>query len=140
MSAESVNSAEYQRVLQLLHQEHFTSPNADTKVYKDECIYCFNTPFFEGGLYVCLKTYCSFCPRHVAEYAAQNNCVAFIQHLSKKVKEIVENPAEPEQKISRLAVGIDGGFNNEKCGFVTCFFIETIFIKIFIFPEMETKK
>ncbi|CAJ0572416.1 unnamed protein product, partial [Mesorhabditis spiculigera] len=97
--------------LQGLTTDAYNQPTKDTKIFKDECMYCFNTPYFEGGLYVCLKTYCAFCPCHIADYAARTRSTAFVQVLSKKVP--LEQHNEPEQKISRLAVGVEGGFGEK---------------------------
>ncbi|VDN31590.1 unnamed protein product [Cylicostephanus goldi] len=64
----------------------FTVPDITTKVYKEECTYCFRTPFFAGGLFVCLKTYACFCFTHVGLYAEQSGNTLFLHISSKKAR------------------------------------------------------
>ncbi|KAI1717809.1 ubiquitin carboxyl-terminal hydrolase domain-containing protein [Ditylenchus destructor] len=49
-----------------------TAPQENQKVYKDECVYCYRTPFFPGGLYVCLKKFVALCPHHIGHYAEKH--------------------------------------------------------------------
>ncbi|VDL73570.1 unnamed protein product [Nippostrongylus brasiliensis] len=91
----------------------FTVPDISTKVFKEECTYCFRTPFFPGGLFVCLKTYACFCFTHVGLYAEQSQNSLFLHIASKKTKldSGEESDGEPKDKITRLA--IDSGLDNK---------------------------
>ncbi|KAK6728645.1 hypothetical protein RB195_005968 [Necator americanus] len=99
-----------------LREGSFTVPDISTKVYKEECTYCFRTPFFTGGLFVCLKTYACFCFTHVGVYAEQSRNTLFLHISSKKVnvESEEESDGEPKDKITRLAIGIDSGFEAKK--------------------------
>ncbi|CAJ0592736.1 unnamed protein product [Cylicocyclus nassatus] len=90
-------------------------PDITTKVYKEECTYCFRTPFFAGGLFVCLKTYACFCFTHVGLYAEQSGNTLFLHISSKKVtlESEEESDGEPKDKITRLAIS-DTGFEGKK--------------------------
>lgn len=92
-----------------LAEASFTVPDISTKVFKEECTYCFRTPFFAGGIFVCLKTYACFCFTHVGVYAEQSRNTLFLHVFSKKVSLECEDESdgEPKDKITRLAVGVD---------------------------------
>ncbi|KAK6059889.1 hypothetical protein COOONC_02457 [Cooperia oncophora] len=96
-----------------LKESSFTVPDIATKVFKEECTYCFRTPFFPGGLFVCLKTYACFCFTHVGLYAEQSRNTLFLHIFSKKVnlESEEESDGEPKDKITRLA--IDTGFEQK---------------------------
>ncbi|CAI4223100.1 unnamed protein product [Auanema sp. JU1783] len=84
----------------------YTVPSILTKVYKDECMYCFNTPFFEGGVYVCLKSFYCVCTKHVAFYSSRFGHKLFVQIESRKVSVSMDtdDTGEPNNKITKLAV------------------------------------
>ncbi|XP_064119478.1 ubiquitin carboxyl-terminal hydrolase 5-like [Macrobrachium nipponense] len=95
-------------------KQHFGKirvPRAGDKVYKDECMFCFDTPESETGLYICLNTFRGWSKEHVVRYSEKTgNCVFLHQ---KRIKKFLppEKELEPEKKIARLAIGIEGGFN-----------------------------
>ncbi|KAL6730239.1 hypothetical protein Aduo_001225 [Ancylostoma duodenale] len=105
-----------ERFRRTLREGSFTVPDISTKVYKEECTYCFRTPFFTGGLFVCLKTYACFCFTHVGVYAEQSGNTLFLHISSKKVnlESEEESDGEPKDKITRLAIGTDSGFDTKK--------------------------
>ncbi|KHJ97456.1 UBA/TS-N domain protein [Oesophagostomum dentatum] len=99
-----------------LKEGSFAVPDITTKIYKEECTYCFRTPFFPGGLFICLKTYACFCFTHVGVYAEQSHNTLFLHISSKKVplESEEESDGEPKDKITRLAIGVDSGFDSKK--------------------------
>ncbi|GMR53680.1 hypothetical protein PMAYCL1PPCAC_23875, partial [Pristionchus mayeri] len=89
----------------------YTIPNHSSKIFKDECMFCYTTPYHPGGLYICLKTFTAFCESHVKEIAEKKGRNIYLQLKSKKIRDETE---EPREKIKRLAIGIEEGFCNEK--------------------------
>lgn len=92
-------------------------PQGGDKVHKDECVYCFNSPESEKGLYVCLATFLGFCEDHVGLHISKTSHRVFL-HLKKTKKpqaeqdNITEFP--PKKKPTRLAIGVEGGFDVDK--------------------------
>ncbi|XP_042235263.1 ubiquitin carboxyl-terminal hydrolase 5-like isoform X2 [Homarus americanus] len=95
-------------------RNHFTKiliPKGGDKVYKDECMFNFDTPESETGLYVCLNTFHGWSKEHVTKYSQKSGNCVFL-HLRRNKKELPpEKEMEPEKKIARLAIGVEGGFN-----------------------------
>nr|CAG4639793.1 EOG090X0181 [Daphnia pulex] len=86
-------------------------PKAGDKVFKDECVFSFDTPESETGLYVCLNTFLGYGQDYVDYHVNKTGNRIFL-HL-KKIKKLIpqdKNELEPEKKITRLAIGIEGGF------------------------------
>lgn len=69
-------------------------------VYKDECMYCFdnmvgiynqkNVKFqtFEGGIYICLKTWTCLCQRHIERMRNIKDCL-YLNIIGKKKEKVV---------------------------------------------------
>lgn len=123
-------------------QEHLTRirvPTAHTSVYKDECVYSFDSPVSssrrwsdggqnlmshssflfqetETGLYVCLNTFLGYGEDFVGGYHKKTGNSVFL-HIRRLRHEIAENvniessDDGPEKKITRLAIGVEGGFD-----------------------------
>ncbi|EDW93854.1 ubiquitin carboxyl-terminal hydrolase 5 [Drosophila yakuba] len=89
-------------------------------IYKDECVYSYDNPETPTGLYVCLHSFLGFGEAYVREYADKtgNRVFLHIQRV-KTPKEGADTEAEcdpeseagPERKITRLAIGVEGGYN-----------------------------
>ena len=65
----------------------------------------------ETGLYVCLNTFLGYGQDYVDHHVKKTGKTIFL-HL-KKLKKLIPqdiNELEPEKKITRLAIGIEGGF------------------------------
>nr|XP_042913406.1 ubiquitin carboxyl-terminal hydrolase 5-like [Parasteatoda tepidariorum] len=84
-------------------------PTVGDKVYKEECIICFHTPESENGLYVCMNTLLGFCKKHVEFYYSLTGNALFL-HLLRFKKEI-EEKSVPESAPTKLAIGLEGGFD-----------------------------
>jgi len=68
----------------------------------------------ETGLYVCLATFLGFGRDHVEEHVRKAGNKVFL-HLH-KIKHLIpqeKSELEPEKKITRLAIGMEGGFQAE---------------------------
>ncbi|XP_014477769.1 PREDICTED: ubiquitin carboxyl-terminal hydrolase 5 [Dinoponera quadriceps] len=90
-------------------------PRPGDKIYKDECVYSFDTPDTPTGLYVSLTTFVGLGQDHVLRYHRQTGNPIFL-HIKRTKKEIP--PAQqgdgPEKKITRLAIGTAGGFTPDQ--------------------------
>ena len=74
-------------------------------------IYFFFTQESETGLYICLNSFLGFGRDHVERHVAQTGNKVFL-HLH-KIKDLIPEDTtelEPEKKITRLAIGVEGGF------------------------------
>ncbi|KAH7721977.1 ubiquitin carboxyl-terminal hydrolase [Aphelenchoides avenae] len=70
------------------------------RVFKDECMRCFNTPYFPGGLFVCLKTFVGLCGNHIHSYAQKTGAKFFVNIRKHKLVE----QEEPKDKVQRLCI------------------------------------
>lgn len=95
-------------------RSHFSKirvPKGGDRVYKDECLYSFASPESETGLYVCLNTFLGWSREHVEKYSQKTGNCVFL-HIKRIKKELPpEKETEPEKKIAKLAIGMEGGFN-----------------------------
>ncbi|XP_050419844.1 ubiquitin carboxyl-terminal hydrolase 5 isoform X2 [Adelges cooleyi] len=83
-------------------------PKDTDRVYKDECLYSFDSPDYETGLYICLQTFVGLGREYVERYYNKTGCSVFLHMLRDKI-EVGDAPTE--RKITRLAIGVDGGFD-----------------------------
>lgn len=81
-------------------------PGYSDKVWKDECMLCFCTPFSPEGLYTSLTSFQSFCSYHVHYEHQRTKTPLWLHHKSIKVP-IEDKNEDPE----KLAIGVPGGFN-----------------------------
>lgn len=91
-------------------------PTSQNKIYKDECIYSFDSPDFETGLYVCLKTFLGVGKQFLDLHKQKTDSDVYL-HI-KRTKTLIEEDSDanqsdghPEKKITRLAIGVEGGFD-----------------------------
>ncbi|XP_069988102.1 ubiquitin carboxyl-terminal hydrolase 5 [Penaeus vannamei] len=95
-------------------REHFSRirvPKGGDKVYKDECMFSFDTPESETGLYICLNSFFGWSKEYVAKYSERSGNCVFL-HIKRIKRELPpEKEPEPDKKIARLAIGVEGGFN-----------------------------
>lgn len=93
------------------HLARIRTPGNADKIYKDECVFSFDTPESEGGLYVCLSTFLGFSRKYVERrYTKTGNAVYL--HLKTVKKEIKDDlPAAKKAAPTRLAIGVEGGFD-----------------------------
>ncbi|XP_019864761.2 ubiquitin carboxyl-terminal hydrolase 5 isoform X1 [Aethina tumida] len=97
-----------------LHLQRIKVPTQHDKVHKDECVYSFDNPETPTGLYVSLSTFIGLGQDYVEHYYSRTGDAVFL-HLRRE-KEEVSSPQQgdgPEKKITRLAIGVEGGFNTD---------------------------
>ncbi|KAG8231725.1 hypothetical protein J437_LFUL013189 [Ladona fulva] len=92
--------------------QNILKPDPNQRIYKDECVFSFDTPESETGLYLCLKTFLGV-GRDYLDLFHQKTGNSVYLHIKRTKKEIpVEPQADgPEKKVTRLAIGIEGGFD-----------------------------
>ncbi|XP_064461115.1 ubiquitin carboxyl-terminal hydrolase 5-like [Ornithodoros turicata] len=92
------------------HFSRIRTPLNGEKIYKDECVFSFDTPESEGGLYVCLNSFLGFGRKHVERHYARTGNAVFL-HL-KTIKKKIEVTEEVVDRSApkRLAIGLEGGF------------------------------
>jgi len=95
-------------------------PDHRDKIFKDECLFSFDSPECETGLYVCMEKFYGFGRKYVEDYHRKTGRSLFL-HL-RQIKREVENPKNgpsedgniaepPAEKVSKLAIGVEGGFD-----------------------------
>jgi len=93
------------------HFKNITIPVASSTVHKEECAFSFDTPDCPTGLYVCLKKWLGFGRAHVEAYSQKTGNCVFLHLLRTRTEIPSEKKEEPDKKIARLAIGVEGGFN-----------------------------
>ncbi|CAG4971126.1 unnamed protein product [Colias eurytheme] len=99
------------------HLDKIKIPTSQQLVYKDECVYSFDNPESETGLYVSLTSFLGFGRNYVEQYFQKTGNAVFL-HITREKKPIPEPEQTgdgPEKKITRLAIGVEGGFDPD-CG------------------------
>ncbi|XP_018615074.1 ubiquitin carboxyl-terminal hydrolase 13 isoform X1 [Scleropages formosus] len=61
-------------------------PKTGDRVYKDECVFSFDSPESEGGLYVCMNTFLGFGREHVERHYRKTGQSVYM-HLKRTIKE-----------------------------------------------------
>ncbi|XP_045448082.1 ubiquitin carboxyl-terminal hydrolase 5 [Melitaea cinxia] len=99
------------------HLSKIKIPSSQQLVYKDECVYSFDNPESETGLYVSLTSFLGFGRNYVEQYFQKTGNAVFLHIFRDKIP--IPEPEQtgdgPEKKITRLAIGVEGGFDPD-CG------------------------
>ncbi|XP_062848799.1 ubiquitin carboxyl-terminal hydrolase 5 isoform X1 [Trichomycterus rosablanca] len=96
-------------------------PRPGDRVHKDECALSFASPESEGGLYVCMNSFLGFGSRFVERHHAKTGQRAYL-HIKRTLKPHTQKEEDgstgsgdpPKKKPTRLAIGIEGGFDVEQ--------------------------
>lgn len=95
-------------------------PEPRDKIFKDECVFCFDAPEREDGLYICMEKFYGFGRKYVEEYHRKTGRALFLhlRRIKRAIGKSKENASEentvaqpPAEKVSRLAIGVEGGFD-----------------------------
>ncbi|XP_071730177.1 ubiquitin carboxyl-terminal hydrolase 14-like isoform X2 [Rutidosis leptorrhynchoides] len=86
-------------------------PEPTNRIYKQECCISFDTPKSEGGLFVDLNTFLAFGKDYVGWNFDKTGNAVYL-HIKQTKKPIPED--RPLKKPTLLAIGIDGGFDNQE--------------------------
>ncbi|XP_066585269.1 ubiquitin carboxyl-terminal hydrolase 5 [Prorops nasuta] len=117
---------------QVLHK--IRVPQRGDKIYKDECVYSFDTPDSATGLYCNLTSFLGFGQDYILQYYELTNNPIFL-HIKRTKKEVLSDHQRdgPEKKITRLAIGTAGGFTPDQQKYI---YEETY--QIIILPKFVT--
>ncbi|PON86677.1 Ubiquitinyl hydrolase [Trema orientale] len=86
-------------------------PEPTNRIYKQECCLSFDTPKSEGGLFIDMTTFLAFGKDCVVwNYEKTGNPVYL--HIKQTKKLVPED--RPSKKPTLLAIGVDGGFDNNE--------------------------
>ncbi len=88
-------------------------PSLQDKVYKDECMFSFDTPLSPGGLYTSLTTFQSFGELHVRKHFQKYGHPLYLRQISRRVRKADKsNVPNGQEKAAptKLAIGVEGGF------------------------------
>ncbi|XP_055958187.1 ubiquitin carboxyl-terminal hydrolase 5 [Patella vulgata] len=85
------------------------SPLGGEKVYKDECAYSFDNPESENGLYICMNTFLGLGKKHVERHYRKTGNQVFLNIKRRRI-EVPKDDQPPEKKPTKLAIGVEGGF------------------------------
>ncbi|XP_064204025.1 ubiquitin carboxyl-terminal hydrolase 5-like isoform X1 [Anguilla rostrata] len=91
-------------------------PRPGDRVHKDECAFSFANPEAEGGLYVCMNSFLGFGAQYVERHHNKTGQRAYL-HIKRTRKAQTDedtNSDSPKKKPTRLAIGIEGGFDVEQ--------------------------
>ena len=84
-------------------------PTSFDKVYKDECVMSFDSPYSEGGLYVNLKSWLGYGKDHVRQDSQRSGTKVYLHQQWKQVLN-EEPPLEEAEKLPTSLV-VDGANN-----------------------------
>ncbi|XP_055909044.1 ubiquitin carboxyl-terminal hydrolase 5 [Eupeodes corollae] len=97
------------------HLSKIRVPCENQSIYKDECMFSYDNPETPTGLYVNLTTFLSFGEEFIKPYFNKTGNGVFL-HIRREKTRLPESDAEkidisagPERKITRLAIGVEGG-------------------------------
>ncbi|XP_011293017.1 ubiquitin carboxyl-terminal hydrolase 5 [Musca domestica] len=99
------------------HISKIKVPCGNQPIYKDECVYSYDNPETPTGLYVSLTSFLGFGEEYVRKYAEKSGNCVFL-HIRREKIPIEDDQvksgdeAGPERKITRLAIGLEGGYND----------------------------
>ena len=86
-------------------------PNPNDNVYKDECLYSFDNPESETGLYICMSTFRGVGKGHLTRHCKANPGKNVFLHILRTRKAVPMDLTVEPTKVTKLAIGIEGGFD-----------------------------
>jgi ubiquitin carboxyl-terminal hydrolase 5/13 len=99
------------------HLKNINIPNAQSKIYKDECAYTFHTTESDGGLFVDMNNFVGFSPEYAMKNFQATGHAVYLNIIKRKVEipkpERGENGEPLEKKPTVLGIGVEGGFELE---------------------------
>lgn len=118
------------------HLSRIRVPSENQSIYKDECVYSYDSPETDTGLFVNLTTFLGFGKEFIGPYSEKSGNAVFL-HIHKEKTLISKSESEkidttgPERKITRLAIGVEGGadLKSKKVTFKESYYIVVV-------PEM----
>lgn len=103
------------------HLPRIRVPSENQSIYKDECLYSYDSPESKTGLYVNLTTFLGFGMEFIKPYFDKTGNGVFL-HIQREKTLKSENEkidtTGPERKITRLAIGYEGGADSNSKKYV----------------------
>ncbi|CAG5125346.1 unnamed protein product [Candidula unifasciata] len=96
-----------------LKKRQVKSPLGGEKVYKDECAFSFDNPESPDGLYICMNTFLGLGKRYLQQYFEKTGHGVFL-NIRRLRKEIPKDETLAAEKPSKLAIGVEGGFQTDE--------------------------
>ncbi|CAL1541737.1 unnamed protein product [Lymnaea stagnalis] len=87
-------------------------PNTNEKVYKDECAFSFDNPESPDGLYICMNSFLGVGKRYLLQFFEKTGNGVFLQ-IRRFRKEIPKDETSTADKPTKLAIGVEGGFQTD---------------------------
>ncbi|KAK3040286.1 hypothetical protein RJ639_028201 [Escallonia herrerae] len=110
-------------------------PEPTNRIYKQECCITFDTPQSEGGLFVDMNTFLAF-GKDCVEWNFQKTGNPVYLHIKQTKKAVPED--RPSKKPTLLAIGMEGGFDNNEPEYEETYSIVILPIyATFPFPSVE---
>ncbi|XP_027194860.2 ubiquitin specific protease 5 [Dermatophagoides pteronyssinus] len=94
----------------LPHLSDIRIPTTGDKVYKDECVYCFDTPSSPDGIYICMKTFLGLGRKFVPFHHVRTGSAVYLNIRRKTVPVKKDFSNDDKSKITKLAINVEGGF------------------------------
>ena len=98
-------------------------PGPADRVFKDECVLSFDTPFSPEGLYVNMRSFVGVGKKYLSWDAARSGGKVYL-HMRFRQIDISAAVSKVEsdtqaQEVTRLAIGVDGGFRADAASYLT---------------------
>lgn len=87
-------------------------PGPNDKVFKDECVYSFDSPFSDSGLYVNMSTYQGVGANHLKRDSQKTGSKLYLHEKWTQVPKPKSEASEVAP--TKLAIGVEGGFMSEE--------------------------
>lgn len=87
-------------------------PHTRDKVYKDECVYTFDSPYSDTGLYVNTITFNGVGERFLRHDARVSGCKIYLHQKWTQVPHVPGEDEKVTDEPTKLAIGVEGGFSN----------------------------
>jgi ubiquitin carboxyl-terminal hydrolase 5/13 len=88
-------------------------PGYGDRVRKAECVLSFDSPESPDGIFVNLSTFQGYGVDHVEQDSAKSGCKLYLNIRWKKIPKPTPPPEEAAAP-TKLAIGVEGGFNTEE--------------------------
>lgn len=85
-------------------------PHNRDKVYKDECVYSFDSPYSDTGLYVNTVTFNGVGERFLHHDSSTSGCKLYLHQKWVQVPHVETEEEKSSEAPKKLAIGVEGGF------------------------------
>ncbi|CAK9301879.1 unnamed protein product [Gordionus sp. m RMFG-2023] len=91
-----------------INKVNIVTTNED-KVYKDECIFCYDTSECADGLFICMDTFYGFDKDHVIMFYKATGRTIYLN-----IKRFAIEEKTQKIKVKKMAIGVEDGFQIDK--------------------------